>query len=51
MIGICTIGGMAGIGKTTLAVHAAHALASQFPDGQLFVPPLPASGPWTLTMR
>jgi transcriptional regulator with XRE-family HTH domain len=38
VIGICAIGGMAGIGKTTLAVHAAHALARQFPDGQIFVP-------------
>ncbi|MGN6682314.1 MAG: NB-ARC domain-containing protein, partial [Streptosporangiaceae bacterium] len=37
VIGICAIGGMAGIGKTTLAVHAAHALAPQFADGQIFV--------------
>jgi tetratricopeptide (TPR) repeat protein/transcriptional regulator with XRE-family HTH domain len=34
---ICAIGGMAGIGKTALSVHAASRLAQQFPDGQFFV--------------
>ncbi|GAB3822859.1 AfsR/SARP family transcriptional regulator [Kribbella italica] len=31
------VDGMAGIGKTTLAVHAARAVAESFPDGRLFV--------------
>jgi tetratricopeptide (TPR) repeat protein/transcriptional regulator with XRE-family HTH domain len=38
VVGIHAIGGMAGIGKTTLVVHAAHQLAGQFPDGQIFLP-------------
>ena len=38
IVGICAIGGMAGIGKTTFAVHAAHHLAPRFPDGQIFMP-------------
>jgi tetratricopeptide (TPR) repeat protein/DNA-binding XRE family transcriptional regulator len=37
VVEICAIGGMAGIGKTTFAVHAAHQLAAKFPDGQIFM--------------
>ena len=38
VVGIHAIGGMAGIGKTTFAVHVAHRLAGRFPDGQFFLP-------------
>jgi tetratricopeptide (TPR) repeat protein/transcriptional regulator with XRE-family HTH domain len=38
VVGICAVDGMAGIGKTTFAVHAAHRLAGSFPDGQFFLP-------------
>ena len=36
VVGIYAIGGMAGIGKTALAVHAAYRMLPQFPDGELF---------------
>ena len=38
VVGIHAIDGMAGIGKTTFAVHAAHQLTGSFPDGQFFLP-------------
>ena len=38
VVGIHAIGGMAGVGKTAFAVHAAHQLAGRFPGGQVFLP-------------
>jgi DNA-binding SARP family transcriptional activator len=35
--GLVLVSGMAGVGKTALAVHAAHKLGEEYPDGRLFV--------------
>jgi DNA-binding SARP family transcriptional activator len=37
LVAICAIDGMAGIGKTTFAIHLAHHLAKHFEDGQLYL--------------
>ncbi len=38
VVNIWAVGGMAGIGKTAFAIHAAHRLAERYPDGQIFLP-------------
>jgi hypothetical protein len=38
LVSIHVIGGMAGVGKTAFALHAARRLAPRFPAGQVFLP-------------
>src|SRR5580693_7420762 len=36
-VAVAVVAGAPGLGKTALAIHAAHALRRDFPDGQLYV--------------
>ncbi len=36
-VAVAVVAGAPGLGKTALAIHAAHALRQDFPDGQLYV--------------
>ncbi|MFD5828353.1 BTAD domain-containing putative transcriptional regulator [Lentzea sp. NPDC060358] len=42
---VVVVDGVPGVGKTALAVHAAHRIAGEFPDGRLFVDLAPDGDP------
>lgn len=49
VVAVCAVGGMAGVGKTAFAVHAAHRLATRFPHGQVLLPLHGHTGPTGLS--